>query len=72
MNWAFPPITRLLELAADAPIGADIREYLAERQQVPDQADAEQLWADCLSVYGVAREVHAITGAPLAPAPVAR
>src|ERR1044072_4525854 len=24
---------------------------------------------DCLSVYGVAREVHAATGAPLAPAP---
>ena len=24
---------------------------------------------DCLGVYGVAREVHAITGAPLAPAP---
>lgn len=25
--------------------------------------------SDCLSVYGVAREVHAITGAPLAPPP---
>ena len=25
--------------------------------------------SDCLGVYGVAREVHAITGAPLAPAP---
>jgi phenylalanyl-tRNA synthetase beta chain len=24
---------------------------------------------DCLAVYGVAREVHAVTGAPLAPAP---
>ncbi len=24
---------------------------------------------DCLGVYGVAREVHAVTGAPLAPAP---
>ena len=24
---------------------------------------------DCLGVYGVAREVHAATGAPLAPAP---
>jgi phenylalanyl-tRNA synthetase beta chain len=24
---------------------------------------------DCLGIYGVAREVHAITGAPLAPAP---
>ncbi len=27
---------------------------------------------DCLSVYGVAREVHAATGAPLAPAPWSR
>src|SRR3954452_1015027 len=26
---------------------------------------------DCLAVYGVAREVHAATGAPLAPAPAA-
>ena len=25
--------------------------------------------ADCLGVYGIAREVHAITGAPLAPEP---
>ena len=25
--------------------------------------------SDCLGVYGVAREVHAITGAPLTPAP---
>ena len=27
---------------------------------------------DCLSVYGMAREVHAATGAPLAPPPWAR
>jgi phenylalanyl-tRNA synthetase beta chain len=27
---------------------------------------------DCLGVYGVAREVHAATGAPLAPPPWAR
>ena len=27
---------------------------------------------DCLGVYGVAREVHAATGAPLAPRAVAR
>ena len=24
---------------------------------------------DCLAVYGVARELHAVTGAPLAPEP---
>ena len=56
----------LLELAADAPIGEDIRDYLKlndtkfEIKLTPNKAD-------CLSVYGVAREVHAITGAPLAP-----
>jgi phenylalanyl-tRNA synthetase beta chain len=56
----------LLELAADAPVGEDIREFLKlndsklEVKLTPNKAD-------CLSVYGVAREVHAITGAPLAP-----
>ena len=24
---------------------------------------------DCLSIYGIAREVHAVTGAPLGPPP---
>lgn len=58
----------LLELPADAPIGVDVRKYLAlddsvfEIKLTPNKAD-------CLSVYGVAREVHAITGAPLAPSP---
>ena len=58
----------LLELAADAPIGADIREYLSLNDSkfliklTPNKAD-------CLSVYGVARETHAITGAPLAAEP---
>jgi phenylalanyl-tRNA synthetase beta chain len=56
----------LLELAADAPVGEDIREFLKlndskfEVKLTPNKAD-------CLSVYGVAREVHAITGARLAP-----
>jgi len=60
----------LLELAADAPVGADIRDYLSLNDSkfliklTPNKAD-------CLSVYGVAREVHAITGAPLAPSPTA-
>ena len=59
----------LMELAADAPVGADIREYLSLNDSkfliklTPNKAD-------CLSVYGVAREVHAITGAPLAAEPV--
>jgi phenylalanyl-tRNA synthetase beta chain len=58
----------LLELPLDAPVGANVREYMKlddtvfEIKLTPNKAD-------CLSVYGVAREVHAITGAPLAPAP---
>ncbi len=59
----------LMELAADAPVGADIRDYLS----LNDSKFLVKLTpnkADCLSVYGVAREVHAITGAPLAAEPV--
>lgn len=54
----------LLILPADAPIGQDIRETLNlddtvfEIKLTPNKAD-------CLSVFGVARETAAITGAPL-------
>jgi len=54
----------LLELAADAPLGQDIREHL----QLDDSLFTLKLTpnlAHCLSVYGVAREVAALTGAPL-------
>jgi phenylalanyl-tRNA synthetase beta chain len=56
----------LLILAPDAPIGIDIREYLALDDTVfllkltPNRPD-------CLGIYGVAREVAAASGAPLAP-----
>lgn len=56
----------LLELAADAPVGVDIREYL----QLDDTLFTLKLTpnlAHCLSVYGVARELSALTGAPLKP-----
>jgi phenylalanyl-tRNA synthetase beta chain len=55
----------LLVLAADAPIGADLRQYL----RLDDRRFTIKLTpnrGDCLSVFGVAREVAAITGAPLA------
>ena len=55
----------LLELAADAPLGQDIRQHL----QLDDTLMTLKLTpnlAHCLSVYGVAREVAALTGAPLA------
>ncbi len=56
----------LLVLPEDTPIGQDIRETLNlddtifEIKLTPNKAD-------CLSVYGIARETAAITGAPLKP-----
>ena len=54
----------LLPLAADAPIGRDLREVLA----LDDTVFTLKLTpnrADCLSLLGVAREVAAITGAAM-------
>ena len=54
----------ILELASDAPIGEDIRQYL----KLDDQIFTIKLTpnkADCLSIIGIAREVAAITGAAL-------
>ena len=56
----------LLILPDDTPVGQDIRETLNlddaifEIKLTPNKAD-------CLSVFGVARETSAITGAPLKP-----
>ncbi|NBW25613.1 MAG: phenylalanine--tRNA ligase subunit beta [Betaproteobacteria bacterium] len=54
----------LLELAADAPVGQNIRAHM----QLDDTLFTLKLTpnlAHCLSVFGVAREVSALTGAPL-------
>ncbi len=54
----------LLELAPDSILGQDIREHL----QLDDMLLTLKLTpnlAHCLSVYGVAREVAALTGAPM-------
>ena len=54
----------LLELADDAVVGRNIREQL----QLDDTLFTLKLTpnlAHCLSVYGIAREVAALTGAPL-------
>src|SRR5690606_5024906 len=54
----------LLELPADAPVGAALADYL----NLDDRIFTLKLTpnrADCLSVAGVAREVSALTGAPL-------
>ncbi len=54
----------LLELPNDAPAGQDIRDYL----DLNDHALTLKLTpnrADCLSILGIARDVAAITGAPI-------
>ena len=54
----------LLELAPDASLGQDIREHLKLDDTLFTLKLTPNL-AHCLSVYGVAREVSALTGAPL-------
>ena len=56
----------LLELNPDAPIGQDIRQCLNLDDTLFTLKLTPNL-AHCLSVYGVAREVSALTGAPLLP-----
>ncbi len=54
----------LLELAPDAPLGADLRDWLKLDDTVFTLKLTPNL-AHALSVYGIAREVSALTGAPL-------
>ena len=54
----------LLELAADAPLGQDIRAHL-RLDDILFTLKLTPNLAHCLSVYGVAREVSALTGVPL-------
>ena len=54
----------LLELASDAPLGQNIREHLNLDDTLFTLKLTPNL-AHCLSVYGVARELSALTGAPL-------
>ena len=54
----------LMELAPDAPVGQDIRVHLNLDDTLFTLKLTPNL-AHCLSVYGVAREVAALTGAPL-------
>ncbi|WP_426194116.1 phenylalanine--tRNA ligase subunit beta [Massilia sp. DWR3-1-1] len=60
----------LLELPVDAPVGEDIRDYLA-LNDLKFTIKLTPNKADCLSVLGVAREVSALTGTPLS-VPTAR
>ncbi len=54
----------LLELAADAPLGADVRTVLNLDDHLFTLKLTPNL-AHCLSIHGIAREVSALTGSPL-------
>ncbi|API86725.1 phenylalanine--tRNA ligase subunit beta [Francisella uliginis] len=54
----------LMDLPVDAPVGEDINEYLKLDDNIIE-VDLTPNRADCLSVYGIAREVSALTKAKL-------
>ncbi len=54
----------LLELPGDAPIGTDLRTYLALDDAVID-VDLTPNRADCLGISGIARELGALTRVPV-------
>jgi phenylalanyl-tRNA synthetase beta chain len=56
----------LMELAADAPVGTDLRDYLALDDNVIEIGLTPNR-ADCLSVAGIAREVGLLNGLPVTP-----
>src|SRR5205085_6308877 len=60
----------IMVLPHDLPPGAPLAEHLPIADEVLDLEIAPNR-PDCLGVYGVAREVHASTGAPLAEDPTA-
>jgi phenylalanyl-tRNA synthetase beta chain len=58
----------IMVLDTDAPSGTPLIEALQITDDVLDLAIAPNR-PDCLAIYGVARELHALTEAPLAPDP---
>ena len=54
----------LMELAQDAPVGEDFRDYL-ELDDISIDIDLTPNRSDCLSVAGIAREVGVLTGCDL-------
>jgi phenylalanyl-tRNA synthetase beta chain len=58
----------IMVLTDGPPPGAPLRDHLPIAEDVLD-LEVTPNRPDCLAVYGVAREVHAITAAPLAPDP---
>ncbi len=60
----------IVELSHDWTLGAPLSEYLPVAEPVLD-IEVTPNRPDCLSVYGMAREVAAVTGLELAPPPTA-
>jgi phenylalanyl-tRNA synthetase beta chain len=56
----------LMELAADAPVGADIRDYLQLDDKVIEIGLTPNR-ADCLGIAGIAREVGLLNNMPVKP-----
>lgn len=54
----------IMELAADAPVGTDLREYLDLDDSIID-VDLTPNRGDCLSIAGLAREVGVLNKAPV-------
>lgn len=54
----------LMELADDAPIGTDLREYL-DLDDIAIDVDLTPNRSDCLGIAGIAREVGVLTGCDL-------
>ena len=59
----------IMVLPVDVPVGERLADYIPVSDEVLE-LEVTPNRPDCLSVYGVAREVAAITGADLAPEPV--
>ena len=59
----------IVVLPADWPVGAPLADYLPISEVVLE-AEITPNRPDCLSIYGIAREVAAAAELPLAPAPV--
>jgi phenylalanyl-tRNA synthetase beta chain len=59
----------LMELADDAPVGMDIRDYLELNDQLIE-VDLTPNRADCLSVEGIAREVALLNEIPFSEAKI--
>ncbi|CAA9890378.1 phenylalanine tRNA synthetase, beta subunit [Candidatus Methylobacter favarea] len=59
----------LMELASDAPVGVDIRDYLSLNDAIIE-VDLTPNRADCLSMEGIAREVAVLNRMNWSPVPI--